>query len=62
MDINFVRNKFELFSDQVRGNVDVLIASETKIDDSFLIANFSVDGFSPPYRLDHDSKDGRIML
>ena len=62
MDINFVRNKFELLSDQVRGNVDVLIASETKIDDSFLIANFSVDGFSPSYRLDHDSKDGRIML
>ena len=38
------------------------MVSETKIDDSFLIGNFLIHGFSPPYRLDHDSKGCGIML
>ena len=62
LNINFIRNKFELFSEQVGGNVDVLIVSETEINYSFLIGNFSVHGFSPPCRLDSNSKDGGIML
>ena len=62
LNINSIRNKFELLSEQVRGNVDVLTVSETKIDDSFPIGNFLIYGFSPPYRLDHDSKGGGIML
>ena len=61
MNINSIRNKFELFSDQVRGNVDVLMVSETKTDFSFLTGKFLIHGFSPPYRLDRDSKDGGIM-
>ena len=36
------------------------MVSKTKIDDSFPIANFSIHGFSPPYRLDRDC--GGIML
>ena len=62
--INSIRNKFELLSEQVRGNVDFLMVSETKIDDSFPIGNFLVHGFSSPYRLDRDSKGGYggIML
>ena len=33
LNINSIRNKFKLLSEKVRGNVDVLIVSETKIDD-----------------------------
>ena len=36
--------------------------SETKIDDSFPVANFSIDGFSQPYRIDRSSSSGGIML
>ena len=60
--INSIRNKFELLSEQVRGNVNVLVVSEAKIDYIFPIGKFLIHGFSPPYRLDHDSKDGGIML
>ena len=35
ININSLRNKFELFVDQVKGNIDVLMISETKFDDSF---------------------------
>ena len=51
-----------IFPEQVRGNVDVLMVSETKIVDNFLIGNFLIHGFSPPYRLYHDSKGRGIML
>ena len=62
LNINSIRKKFELLSEQVRGNVDFLIVSEIKIDDSFTIGNFLIHGFSPPYRLHCDLKGGGIML
>ena len=52
LNINLIRNKFEELISQVKGTVDVLMISETKIDDSFPIANFLIDGFSQPYRID----------
>ena len=36
--------------------------SETKVDDSFPLGNFLKDGFSKPYRLDHNSLGGGILL
>ena len=57
-----MRNKFESLSTQVKGNIDVLMVSETKIDDSFPVGHFVIDGFSIPYRLDRDSNGGGIML
>ena len=36
--------------------------SETKIDDSFPIAHFLIDGFSQLYRIDRNSSGGGIML
>ena len=38
------------------------MVSETKVDDSFPIGNFLIHGFSPPYRVDRDSKGGGTML
>ena len=35
---------------------------ETKIDDSFSVGNFVIDGFSTPYRLYRDSNGGGIMV
>ena len=57
-----MRNKFESLSTQVKGNIDVLMVSETKIDDSFPVGNFLIDGFSTPYRLDRESNGGGIIL
>ena len=57
-----MRNKFESLSTQVKGNIDVLMVSETKIDDSLPVGNFVIDGFSTPYRLDRDSNGGGVML
>ena len=62
LNINSIRNKFEELISQVKGTVNVLMISETKIDDSFPIANFLIDGFSQPYRIDRNSSGGGIML
>ena len=62
ININSIRNKLEFLSTQVKGNLDVLMVSETKIDNSFTVGNFVIDGFSTPYRLDRDSNGGGIML
>ena len=35
LNINSIRNKFEHLSEQVSGNIDVLMISETKIDEFF---------------------------
>ena len=35
LNINSIRNKHDYVSEQIRGNVDILLVSETKIDDSF---------------------------
>ena len=58
LNINSIRNKSELLSEQIKGNVDVLLISETKIDDNFLVGQFLIEGFCTPYRLDRNSKGG----
>ena len=35
LNINSLRNKFDLLANQITGNVDVLVISETKLDASF---------------------------
>ena len=62
LNINSIRNKFELLSEQIKGNVDVLVILETKIDDSFSVGQFLIEGFCTPYRLDRNSKGGSILL
>ena len=46
ININSLINKIELVVDQVKGNIDVLMISETKIDDSFPPGDFLIGGFS----------------
>ena len=62
ININSVRNKLEFLSTQVKGNIDVLMVSEIKIDNSFPVGNFLIDGFSTPYRFDSDNNGGGIIL
>ena len=37
LNINSIRNKFEVLSEEIKGNIDIFVISETKIDDSFPI-------------------------
>ena len=46
----------------IKGNIDVLLITETKLDSSFPITQFLIEGFSPSYRLDRNSYGGGLLL
>ena len=46
----------------VSGYFDEIIVTETKLDDSFPKAQFCIDGFSIPYRLDKNRNGGGLMI
>ena len=49
LNINSKRNKFKALIQNVSGELDLLMFSETKIDDSFLESKFFIKGFSDPF-------------
>ena len=60
MNINSIRNKFG--KEKIKGNVDVLMISETKINDSFPVGQFLIERFCTPYRVDRNSEGGGMLL
>ena len=62
ININFIRNKFDMLSSMVKDNIDILMVSETKLDSSFPQAQFRIEGYAPPFRYDRDSHGGGILL
>ena len=62
LNINSVRNKFEMVSDLIRGSIDIFLISETKIDSTFPTSQFKVYGYSLPYRLDRSQNGGGLLL
>ena len=49
-------------SSQITKYVDILLLSETKLDDSLPTGQFSINGYSKPYGLDRSSNGGGILL
>ena len=62
LNINSIRNKFQFLEKEACADLDILLISETKLDDSFPSAQFLLDGFSKPYILDGCSNGGRTLL
>ena len=62
ININSIRNEFYFLASQIINNVNILLVSETKLDDSFPATQFLLDGFLKPYRLDRCSNGGEIFL
>ena len=62
LNINSIRNKFNFLVEKINDNVDLLMVSETKLDDTFPTDQFIIDGFNAPFRLDRNGNGGGIML
>ena len=43
-------------------DLDIFMVTETKLDDSFPVSQFNVEGFSTPFRLDRNKNGGGIIL
>ena len=62
LNVNSIRHKFSPLSEVLNKNVlDILMLQETKLDESFPTAQFSVDGFIL-YRVDHTDNSGGLMM
>ena len=62
LNINFIYNKFEALRSLVENRIDVLVISETKIDESFPSNQFLIEGFSTPFRADRNCHGGGLLL
>ena len=62
LNINSLPNKFNQLKELVLKHVDILVLTETKLDDSFPNSQFSIDGFSEPFRIDRNRSGSRIMI
>ena len=62
LNINSLRNKFDALTQQIIGNVDILMLSETKLDSSFPEGQFLIPGYCAPYRKDRTCHGGGLML
>ena len=62
LNINFLSNKLEGLAQQVTRNIDILMVSETKLNNSFPVSQILINTYSPPFRLYRDNSGGDIML
>ena len=62
LKINSIRNNFHFLESEACKHLDILRISETKTDESFPSAQFLLDGFSRPYRLDSCANRGGMFL
>ena len=51
-NINSIDKKFESLVSIFKDKIDIILISETKIDDTFPMGQFTVEGYSTPIRLD----------
>ena len=62
LNTNSIRNKFDSVRAAIVNYVDIFIAAETKINESFPTAQFAIDGFHKPLRLDATDKSGGLLV
>ena len=62
LNVNSNRNKYDSFKVLTVGNVDIMILSETKLDDSFPTSQFLIEGFKEPFRVDRDRYSGATLI
>ena len=62
INVNSIRNKHADLFTIVNLNVDILTMPETKLDSSFPVVQFTVDGYSEPYRKDRYANGGGSLV
>ena len=55
ININGIDHNFHSLVSIITNKVDIIMISETKVDDSYPISQFQIEGYSSPFRLDRDS-------
>ena len=62
LNIKSLAFKFDELRLLVTGIFDILIITKTKLDKTFPLSQFHIDGFSTPYKLDRNRNGGGITI
>ena len=62
ININSTRNKIELLSEAIFGNIDILMVSQTKTDLSIPTSQFAIQGFATSFIQDGTNTGGGILV
>ena len=58
LNTSSLRNKFNLLFQQIKGFVYIFMLSESKLDSSFPLGQFLIDGFQASFRFDRNKNFG----
>ena len=62
LNVNSLFLKLDAIKTIISGNIDIVIFSETKLDDSYTTSQLMIDGFKKPFRSDRNSNGGGILV
>ena len=62
ININSLPAKFDQVKEVKLKNIDILVITETKLDDTFPLDQFYVERFTIPYRLDRNRNEGGVII
>ena len=62
ININFLEGKFDALKLFIEDKLDVLVVTETKIDDSYPTSQFGIKGFGTPFRHDRNKYGGGVLV
>ena len=58
LNVNSLRNKFEMLEELIKDKIDIFLIFETKLDIPFPSAQFLIESYSTPFRLDRNQNGG----
>ena len=62
LNVNFMAPKIDAIRTIIPGNVDIMVFSETKLDDSYPATQLLIEGFGKPFRLDRNALGGGLLI
>ena len=62
LKVNSLPNKFDSLKSIMKNYKDIIVLTETKLDDSFPTSQFTIEGYSKPFRHDRNSDGGSILI
>ena len=62
INTNSLPGNFDQVKEVILKNADILVITQTKIDDTFPLGQFYVEGFTMPYRLGSNRNGGDVII
>ena len=62
LNINSLRYKFDQLKLLIADKIDILVLTEAKLDETFPSSQFTIEGYSMPYRLYRDKNEGGVLI